>query len=118
PDDVGQGLTLHELHGDEWLAVVVADVEDRDDVRVTEPGSRARLTRKALAQLFVIVLQDLDGDLAFEPRVPDEVQGAHAALPNWANDLIAPDADGGSRHSVNIRNGTKTAVKTYVSAWA
>ena len=41
---LGERLTLEELHDQEGHAVLLADVVNRADVRVTEAGDRPRFT--------------------------------------------------------------------------
>lgn len=43
PDAVAERLAVHELHHQEEAPLVLADVVQRADVRVGEPGQRARL---------------------------------------------------------------------------
>ena len=48
-DELAQRLALDELHGDVDRAVGLADVVDREDVRVVQRRGRARLLLEALA---------------------------------------------------------------------
>ena len=62
-------LALDVLHRDVRLAVVFAEVEDRDDVLVREPAGGTRLTEEALAVLGLIHQlgrDDLDGDVPLD----------------------------------------------------
>ena len=74
------------LHRDERLAVLLADVEDRDDVGVAEAGDGTGLAVEALAELLHILPQQLDRDLALENRVPGEIQRAHPAASDAVDD--------------------------------
>ena len=50
---LGERLALEQLHGDEELAVVLADLVDLADVRMVDAGRRARLAPEALARGLV-----------------------------------------------------------------
>ena len=60
---------------------------DRDDVRVREPGRRARFPQKSLAQIVLLGErsgQELDRDGAIERDVAREEDDPHAAAPELA----------------------------------
>ncbi len=90
-------LALEELHGHEVpLGLHVLDsavVEDRDDVRVLEPGEDARLEEEALVESWgrfdsiVCGRQDLDRDLALERDLLAAIDDAHAARREEGVDL-------------------------------
>ena len=64
------------LHHDVRKVVDLADVEDRDDIRVGELGKRARFLHEHAAQVAVgggRGVEDLDGDLALERGVLRQV---------------------------------------------
>ena len=76
-------------------AVLVAGVEDRDDVRVVDRGGDHRLAPEALAEarvLGVLGQDQLEGDLALERELLGAVDDAHVAV---ADDLLdaAPGED-------------------------
>ena len=52
-DDVLQRFTVQELHGDECLTVLLANVVDRADVRMVERGRGLRFALKAGQRLRV-----------------------------------------------------------------
>ena len=52
-DQPFKGLSRHQLHGDEVDAVGLADVVDRDDVRVGKGGGGTRLPDESLLALRV-----------------------------------------------------------------
>ena len=71
-EPVGERLALEQLHHEEVASVLVADVEERADVRMVERRDRLRLALEALAELRVLGEargQDLDRDVAVEARV-------------------------------------------------
>ena len=72
PDDLAQRLAVDVLHRDERQAVVLVDVEDGDDVGMTERAGRLRLAREALARFGRIELlaNELDRDEAADLRDP------------------------------------------------
>ena len=75
-------LAFEELHDQEVGAILLADVEERADVRVTEARDDARLTRQALPRRRILRAawrQDLDGDSPIEPGIEGFVDLAHAA---------------------------------------
>ena len=102
-DDLGERLPLDVLHGDEGLVFMHADIEHRHDVRVAEAGDRSRLAGESLAQVVVVLAKQLDRNLALERRIPREVQGAHAALADLADDLEATDERGNRRQISMLR---------------
>ena len=72
PDELAQRPARHELHREERRAVGLADVVDRDDVRVVQGGGGARLVREAREALLVVGEmrgKNLERDLAAEARV-------------------------------------------------
>jgi hypothetical protein len=89
-DDLAQRLPVDVLHGNKRLALVLADVEDGDDVGVTELGDRAGLACEADAQVVVVrFAQELDRDLTLEHRVPGQEQRTHAALADALDNQVA-----------------------------
>ncbi len=101
PDQLGQRLARDVLHGDERLAVVLADVVDGDDVRVLQPRRQPRLALEALADVGVVDAQHLDRDEAIDGRVEGQEQRAHAALAEALADAIAIDGLG-QLHGVRV----------------
>ncbi len=92
PKARGESLAREQLHHDERLALVLADFEDRAEVRVADPRRRARLAQEAPSRRVVRALQHLQRDLAPQLLVLREVHAAHAALADEADDAIAADA--------------------------
>lgn len=73
------GQVLHDQVGG---VVVLALIEDVDDVRVRQAGRRARLLDESLLERGVVgevAVHDLDRDAALEAEVGGEVDRGHAA---------------------------------------
>ena len=91
-------LALQELHRDEGRAVgVAAEVEDGDQVRVLHLRDRPGLASEALLELGVVRDlgdHDLEGHVAVEDGVVGEVDLAHGALAEGAQDLVLADPAG------------------------
>ena len=91
-DDVAQGVAGDQLHDQEDGAVLVALVEDRDDVGVGQPGRGAGLAHEAGGELVVVAepgVHDLDRDGAVEPQVGGLVDAGHAAAGDPGADPVA-----------------------------
>ena len=96
-----QRLPFDELHRDEAALEHVADLVDGDDVRMIQRRGGARFLLEAADRVAVAGqarAEQLDGDLAAEPRVVCEIDLAHAAAADERQHLIGADAPGhGSR---------------------
>src|SRR5262249_52030491 len=71
---------LEQLHGDEWLAGVLLDVEDGADVGVIEPRSGPRFTLESPEGDRVtgeLVWQKLERHRASEPEILGPVHHPH-----------------------------------------
>jgi hypothetical protein len=83
PQTIVDRAAVEVLHDEIRLLVVLADVEDRDDVRrAREAGGGESFAPEARAYLLlarVALGQHLDGDLALEDGVDRSVHLAHAA---------------------------------------
>ena len=91
-DELLQVLAVDELEDDELLAVLLAAVDHRDDVRMRELCDRARLAPEALDVLrvaAVLLVQDLQCDVPLEQRVEGAVDGRHAARPDRLLQLVS-----------------------------
>ena len=98
-DLVLQRAAVEQFHDDELLALVLADVVDRADVRVVERRGDARLAAEPFERLGVggeIGGQELQRDLAAETNVLGAVDHAHAAGAEPLEDLVM--ADDGTNH--------------------
>ena len=81
-DAVLQGLAFEELHGDERLAVLLADVVNGADVGMIQGGCGVRFAPEAAERLRIagdLVGQKLQGDETMQPGVFGLVDDAHAA---------------------------------------
>ena len=92
---LGAGLAGDVLHHDEVLvvALVEAEVEHLDDVRVDQPRGGERLAAKARDERRVVgeVLgQQLERDVALESLVEGEMDGRHPADAEPALDPVSP----------------------------
>ena len=89
-----QILSLEVLHREIRLALVLAEVVDRDDVLVRELAGGARLAEESLAELGVLIdrrRDDLDGDDPLEQRVAGAIHDTHATLAEFFEKLVAAD---------------------------
>src|SRR5262249_54524962 len=76
---------------------VLAGVEGADDVGVVEQGAALGLAVEAVDVVLAadqVVVEDLQRDLAVVPAVVAEVDGAHAALAEPAEDAVVAEAAG------------------------
>jgi hypothetical protein len=81
--EVTQGVAGHVLHGEVQGPPVRALVEDRDHVRVGEPGDRPGLGDETANEVLVpgqFRMHDLQRDRPVEPGVRAQVDGRHAAV--------------------------------------
>jgi hypothetical protein len=94
----GQRPALDILADDVGDAVLLAMVEDGEDVWVLEAsdGNRLPVEPRLEAGLLDQELgQDLERDLALEGRLVRAVDSRHPALAKLPEDLVWPDADAG-----------------------
>src|SRR2546427_12031169 len=78
-------------------AVDLPDVIDAADVRMLNPGRDAGLAVEALDDVAVFVgaeVRHLEGDAAAELAVLGEIDGAHAALAQLADDAVTAKLGG------------------------
>jgi hypothetical protein len=92
--ELAQRFTGDELHRDERLILVRADVVDRDDVGVLQPGRQPCFAEEPLPQVGAVDPQHLQGDLALRHRVERQVEHAHATVRNALTELVAADCRG------------------------
>ena len=88
-----EGLSLHELHRVEADASLVVEVVDADEVGVVQPGETADLALEAEGEVAVVheVLADhLDRHAPIESLVPGQVDLAHAAASQAAENGVSP----------------------------
>ena len=107
---LAQGFAIDQFHGEVGLSsFALADVVDRDDVRMVERGGRTGLRLKP-DQPFAVLRkrfgQDLDGDDTSEPRVFRPVDLAHPAGAEGRQDLVrAEPRSRRKRHVGEAYNG-------------
>ena len=86
-----QRLPFQQLHDHEVAAVVLADVEERADVGVTERRDDARLALKALGGGAIAVefgRQQLHGDTPAQAHVLGRIDLAHGAAAQGRQDAV------------------------------
>ena len=72
-----------------------ADFEDLADVGVIDRSDGNRLAAQTLTRTRIggrLGGQQLDGDLTIEPRVPGEIDLAHASGTEGGKNLVRPEA--------------------------
>ena len=91
---LGEVAPLDELHAEVALAVVLADLVDRDDARVVEQRDGLGLVLEP-PQLGVVGqhagLDHLEGDGPVEADLPGLVDDAHAAAAQLLLDLVVAE---------------------------
>src|ERR1700720_355072 len=86
-----QSLAIQELHGDERLAALLADVVDRADVGMVESRCGLRFTLKTGKSLGVpgyFIGQELEGDKAVQSGVLGLVDHTHPAATQLLHDAV------------------------------
>ena len=90
-EHVAQRRARQEFLNDVVRAAVDTDVVDGRDVGMTQRGRRAGFLLEAREPLGIrgkCWRQDLDGDVAAEPRVAGAIDLAHATFAKLGKDLI------------------------------
>ncbi|MPN49618.1 hypothetical protein SDC9_197240 [bioreactor metagenome] len=100
--------------------MIVALIEDRNDILVTQPGGGTGLPVELRHEIGIVtqaVVHHLDGDDAFEAAVPGTVDGGHPASCEPLQDLVAPvqhitneSVGGGPGHNGSICRSGKLTV--------
>ena len=93
-EPVRQGLALEQLHRDEELPLVLADLVHLADVRVIDPGRRAGLPAEPPAGRLVGLGDRLDRDPAPQALVLGREDDPHSALPESVQDAVASEPPG------------------------
>src|SRR5206468_4852167 len=112
-EPVRQGSSLDELEHQVGEVVLVAEVEDLQDVRMLETGDRPRLLLEALAVERVVgeeVGEDLDRHVAVESGVVGAVDGRHAAAADALEQTVGPDR--GSLLHLHVRRPSRMSTLT------
>jgi hypothetical protein len=90
---VAQVLTVDVLHRHEHVVVELADLVDRDDVGVLEPGERPALAQDLVPGRLAALVQHLEGDLPVEHGVVGDEHGAHATAAQPPQHGEAPEPE-------------------------
>jgi hypothetical protein len=94
--DLSKGQAVDQLHGEEYMAVVLALVVDSHDVRVAQLGCGAGLATEPLDEGLIlgkVGAHDLERDLAIEALVQGDVDRRHPAVGQVRQHAIAPIED-------------------------
>ena len=97
-DTRSERLALQVLHHQEVGVSLPADVEQRADVRMVQPGDGLRFALEALLHFEVlgkVRREHLDGHRAVQPGIGRLVYLAHAAGADRRNDLVGPESGAG-----------------------
>ena len=90
-DAMLQRPAVEQLHHEEPLAVVLADVEERADVGVIQRRGDACLALEAFDRLRIarqLRREEFDGNLPAEPRVLGAIDHSHAAAAEFFDDAV------------------------------
>ena len=93
-DLVLESRAVQQFHGDEGLALLLADVVDGADIGMVQSGGRPGLALEAVQGLRVlgnIFRQELQSDKAVQPGVFGLVNHAHAAATELLDDAVMRD---------------------------
>ena len=104
---LAQRSSLDVLHRDEVDAILVADIEDADDVRMVQRGGGLRLLTEAAPRAVVrleAVAADLECDVAPKPRVTGEVHLAHPAGAERRQNFVGTDDRTGRERQLTARS--------------
>src|SRR5262249_5697885 len=95
----GQNLSqrppVNELGGDEMNRVEIADLVNRDDVRVVQGAGGFGLLLEPEQPLIVFCAlpgQEFERDLSFEPAFTGQIDFAHSAGAERRNDLVTVES--------------------------
>ena len=103
-ETVSQRLTIEQFGDDEWEAVVMADIEDGDDVGMAQRRSGTSLlleSRQAFGIRGERARQNLDGDVTSEAGIAALVDLSHPAAAEQRRDFVRAETGAGrERHLV------------------
>ena len=108
-DAMLESLALEQLHGDEWLAVVLADLVNRADVRMIQAGCRTRLALESFQRLPVFrhrFRQEFQRDRAPQFGVFRLEDHTHPAAAKLFDDSIVRDFRTGERAVIGHRRAS------------
>ena len=95
-DPAGQRFAFHKLQHQRADAAAFLDAVDRGDVRMLEGGEGLRLALEPRETVRVGrngLRENLERDIALEPRVVRSIDLSHAARSQGGDDLVRPNAD-------------------------
>jgi len=93
-DDLVERLPVQEFHHDVGQAVLVAEVVNRNNVRMAEIARVARFLVEALEHVRFAgesLGERLDGHIAADARIAGAIDNAHAPLSEDANNVVLAD---------------------------
>jgi hypothetical protein len=82
------------LHRDEIVFALLADLVNRDDMRMVEAGGRSRFLNEALLPFVVdrlLAVEQLERHRAAETGIDSTIDDPHAAFAEWRKDLVMRD---------------------------
>ena len=115
---LSQRPALQQLTHDARRAVEQDEVVHREDVRVVQCRGRVRLAMEPVQRVRIVLQprrEELDGDVAIEPRIPRAVHFPHAARADHLEQLVAVVCCR-QRCTVLGRRGTRVACASLVRA--
>src|SRR5262245_30610648 len=110
---IGQRYALEVLHDQERGPAILADVVERADVRMVQPGDRAGFAMDPRAELRVsrqCGREDLDGDRTVEASVARLVNLAHATGADRGGDLKGTQSLSGREYAGALLHECAVAV--------
>ena len=93
-DMTAQCFAVHELHGDESSAVLLADVIDRANAGMIQGGCGSRLAAKPLQRLRVlrhVIWQEFQCNRALQTRINCLIDHAHSPCAQFFYDAKVRD---------------------------
>ena len=107
-DPLAEWLAFHELHHNEEIPSLLADVEGGGDGGRSEGGCRLCLTEEPSASVGIVAVRrrdELESDLTSEAGIASAKDLAHAAGTQPLADLVVLDGAAGRGHGVWSRVG-------------
>ena len=90
-----EGLPLEELHDEIGDGAFASRVEERANIGMREPGRDLRFARESAERVGIVAVpraDDLERDVAIEPRVVRPIHLAHSSRAERGKDLVWPEA--------------------------
>ena len=103
-----QRFPFEQLHHHELLPLMLADVVERADMRMTQRRDDSRFAQEAVHRLRIRSRfdgQQLDCDVTPEARVLSFIHHPHAAAAKLGEDAIVRDGEADHRNSLAGRGG-------------